>query len=417
MNEPIETTGSFFDNFDLPDSGNSTGGFLETFQNFAMQNLLIVGILAAATLLIVLYGIYRKKKLGPKPMDQQRWGLFEIGCTIMTIALIGSDVYAMHNMFVDFGLDYQEHWFYSITCAMFLEGFAIILGQITPELHDPVQCIRGRKWELRRRAWLCWLGLIASWAAVIYIRILFTYPIGTNETIILAGDSLIERIKATKDIPLSELFFGGMSAYLADDYGDYDSLTYLAQVFLYVSPVLTSLLAYAISLTAFGKKSINMAAKLLHNSTERLDWCEQRHDEAEREYEKAMRGLWSALGGTPEQLRTEDLEEFRRSCQVLIHDNIIDECITAYPSLLKRFNQEIESSMAKYIAKMGKHSTVPHLIGKLTVENIVQQYDDGVELNVDKWDYEKCGPIMAGDLQKMLHKAIIMAECRKISNY
>ena len=107
---------------------------------------LLSAVLILALTAVALYLRYRQKaRMGPEDLGQSRFGFTEWLCVGLTLALIGSDFYAMYNMFTRFDVTDNERLVYSGTFALFLEGFPFMMGLVVPQIQDPVQFIKGRR--------------------------------------------------------------------------------------------------------------------------------------------------------------------------------------------------------------------------------------------------------------------------------
>ena len=53
----------------------------------------------------------------------------------------------------------------------------------------------------------------------------------------------------------------------------------------------------------------------------------------------------------------------------------------------------------------------------MSIEDIKKIYDQDVTEDIDKWDYEKCGGYMAGELKAMLHKCILVTRFRSATRH
>lgn len=374
--------------------------------NKDLMYLFIVGLITIVAIPMIIMGAYRRKRRreGPAPMTQPKYGLYEWACVVIMVLLVSSDMFAMINMFTFFGLTPAEFRIYSATFALFLEGFPWVLGRITPLIKDPVQYVQGRRRAYRRIAFMCWLGLFAAWALTIVIRFLYTYEINPNVNVM--------------NLTVGDIMSSGFNAFLSGRYNNsfgYDTGAndgYLAQVFLFVSPILTSVLAYALTLVAFSSNNAALAAKDMQKALEYHQWCDNRYQSIHNRCMDAKRSIWASLNGNPGRY-IDDPATFRRSCHVLIHDNLIEECLDAYPSMLKQYNEAVESVLADFISQCAEHSSEPHKVARITVEEIIQEYEKGLTEAGNKWRYEECSEKMCADLEELLDHTIIMAQFRK----
>lgn len=386
------------------DTGNMNGNeadVLTGIEQYVINHFVTILVILALTA-VALYLRYRQKaRMGPEDLGQSRFGFTEWLCVGLTLALIGSDFYAMYNMFTRFDVTDNERLIYSGTFALFLEGFPFMMGLVVPQIQDPVQFIKGRRKAYRKIAWFCRIGLLISWGLAIYIRLLQVAP--------------LEEGTLTKDnFSLSTLITAPLWSYLESSFGETMNSEFLGQLFLFVSPILTSVLCYVISLHVFGQSSVDVAAKKFRKCSQRYKWCERKYQKIENRRQDVMRSMWRSLCDEEDQ-RYYSNDEFRSACHVRIHDKMIGKCVSAYPGLLKRYNEQIELKLAQYIVRIEKQSTIPERIEKLTVESIIEKYDGKMEDPTNRWDFEECGYDMREELESMLHEAIILAQFKSES--
>lgn len=353
--------------------------------------VLILALLGAALIGLVLWNRHRRKA-EPGLVQSDSIGLFSKAlCMALVLLLIFSDYTALQNMFKGFRMSIPERRLFSATFALFLEGFPFVLGIVVPKIKDPAQPYAGKKARLRTVAVICWCCLIVTFALSIGMRYLYT----------------------------EQPSRGGFEAFMAGTYNS-DELNnrsdkYLGELFLFFSPVLTSLLAYVVTSVVFGSSNLDDAAKRCAQHRKRADWFQAAYDGAVHRKEDAAHSLWYTLGYSVDDPVPSDFDEYRDSCHVKIHDMIINNCLYAYPSLLKRYNERVEASLNGYINELAKYSSTPNVITRISVDEIIDKHDASVGMNVDAWDYERCEPVMCGDLERLLHSAVIMAQFKRAS--
>lgn len=384
-------TGSNSSSSQIPDIFSSWDGFFAFINANQVVLVLILTLLAAALIGLVIWNRHRRKT-EPGLVKSDSIGLFSKGlCMALVLLLVASDYTALQNMFKGFRMSIPERRLFSLTFALFLEGFPFVLGIVVPKIKDPAQPYAGTKARLRAVAVLCWCCLIVTFALSIGMRYLYT----------------------------EQPSRGGFEAFLAGTYNsdgqDNRSDKYLGEVFLFFSPVLTSLLAYVVTSVVFSSNNLDAAAKRCAQHRKRADWFQAAYDEAVHRKEDAAHSLWYTLGYSVDDPVPPDFDEYRDSCHVKIHDMIINNCLYAYPSLLKRYNERVEATLNGYINELAKYSSTPNVITKISVDEIIDKYDAGIGMDVDAWDYERCEPVMCGDLERLLHSAVIMAQFKRAS--
>lgn len=382
-------------------SGSPSSGFgdifssWDSFAEFYKQNqvLLVLGACILVIVCIIVMAIVRKQsKKTPDPMKAMgSGGFFKTIAALLIILLMASDLFAMYNMFDSFRLRPGESIMFSFTFALFLEGFPFALGFIDPLKKDPAQFIMARKSRYKIISRICWIFLIISWLLAILIRVLYT----------------------------QQPSMGGFKAFWTGLYNssrnEHSNNAYLAQVFLFASPILTSILAYVLSCLAFGTSCLEEASKICRAAHARCTAAQEAYDDINHKRLDAASVLWASLTNDPTSVPPSDFNDFRNQSIVYIHDMLIRGCLDAYPALLKRYNHEVETALAHYIVELSKRSTIPHVITQITVQQITKDYDARMSRDVDKWDYDLCEPAMCGDLEDLLNDAVIGAQFRNIS--
>lgn len=385
----------------LPSGSPSTAsGFWDIFKSwgslseFYKQNqvLLVLGVCLLALVWSIVMWIRRKQaKKNPDPMKALGAdAFFKFAAGLLIILLMASDLFAMYNMFSSFRLRPEESVIFSFTFALFLEGFPFALGFIDPLKKDPAQFIMARKTRYKIMSRICWVFLSISWGLAILIRYMYT----------------------------QQPIMGGFEAFWNGQYNSsrnqYANNAYLAQVFLFVSPILTSILAYVLSCLAFGSSCLEEAAKIRRAAHARFTAAQKAYSDINHKRLDAANVLWASLTEDPTSVPPSDFDDFRNQSIVYIHEMLISGCLDAYPALLKRYNYEVETALAHYIVELSKLSSTPHLISQISVQQITDNYDARMTKDIDKWEYELCEPAMCGDLEQLLHDAVIGAQFRNI---
>lgn len=376
-------------------SGSGIFSSWDAFADYLVKNqvpfaliVILVGVVLAAFLIIR----RRRAKQIPDPMKAQEASTFlKVSSGILILMLMTSDLFAMYNMFSSFRLKWEQSILFSCTFALFLEGFPFALGMIDPLKNDPAQFITKRDKRYRMLSYICWTFLIVSWVLAILIRLMYT------------------------EQPAMGGFEGFWEGSYNSSHNKYSNNAYLAQVFLYVSPILTSVLAYVLSYLAFGSSCLQEAAKLLRASHARYNHAKAVYEKTNNLRLDATSTLWSSLTGTSNNVPPPEFSDFRNQSMVYIHDMLIQSCLDVYPALLKRYNYEVEAALSRYIVELSRLSSMPQRISQITVQEITESYDARMVRDVDKWEYELCEPAMCADLEALLHDAVIGAQFKALS--
>lgn len=377
----IDTTGIF-------SSWEAFGEFLKSYQIPLTLILMFVSLA-----LIVAIFIYRHiAKRPPDPLKALGVsGFIKFVSAVLICLLLASDVFAMYNMFSSFRLKWEESAMFSFTFALFLEGFPFTLGIIDPIKKDPGQFIMHRDKHYRKLSRICWCFLIVSWALAFVIRFMYT----------------------------EQPHMGGFFKFWEGEYNSernkYSNNSYLAQVFLYISPILTSLLAYALSYLSFRSSCLQEATKLVRTSQDRYNRTLDTYERINNRRQDATAALWASLTGDITSVPPLEFNDFRNQSMVYMHDMLISGCLDSYPALLKRYNHEVEAALSHYIAELSQLSTIPQRINQITVEEIIKDYDQHMIYDADKWDYELCGSAMCKDLEQLLEDAVLGSQFNTMS--
>lgn len=359
--------------------------FLEKNQGLFFKYLVIaVGVFWLIGRIIRWYTRYRSMKApGPVKLDALSFTM-KVCCIVLMAGLISCDYISLMNMFKLMRFDAEERPIFAFAFALFLEGFPFVLGIVLPKVRDPIQAIEGKKDDYKLIARICTVCMLISFALAVGLRYLFvTAPAR-----------------------------GGWEAYMNEQFmrNPNKNDVFLGQLFLFCSPILTSILALVVSWVAFGSNNLDDLATQLRKHQERFNWYEQAYGEYKHCYQDARNSLWITVGHKADDEPLENFEEFRLDCHAKIHDMIIGNCMDAYPSLLKRYNERIEAALSGYVQELADYSTIPHLITRITVQDIIREYNKTVKEPVDNWNYEVCEQQMAGDLESMLSKSVIVAQ-------
>lgn len=321
----------------------------------------------------------------------------KIVAIILIFALAFSDFLAMNNLFTDLNLPdslwlggynssiLSEANVYSFTFVILLEGNPFFIGIAASILADKTKYKVNDK---RNAKW--WFGISVT-AFVFTIVLMFVLRI-----------LLIEKE-------------GGFFAFFkTKNYGgsEESNTSFIAQVYLLIAPILTSLLAFVASWIAFRSESISKLECRLEKLHSKFLVAQSRFLDTVHKNDDARIALWGSL--TAKDKMPSDLDTYRKECFDRIRSKLISNCISEFPEQIERFNAEISSLLQEFIGEMGRHTTIiPRDIENMDVNEILGSYDTKrTEDNrhADAWNYAICGEELEKELKTVLDNAVVVAQ-------
>lgn len=315
---------------------------------------------------------------------------------VLIAGLAFADFLAMSNLFAELDLSdkfrlghfssslLSESVIYSVTFSILLEGNPLFLGIAASLLADKTKYKVNDKANAIIGFSISLVALIITFALVIVLRIM-----------------LIQQK-------------GGVTAFKNGTFGGSDDSngSFIAQIYLIVAPVLTSMLAFVASWTAFRSEQIE---KLKH----RLDKLHNKFlirqskflDEIHRNDDARM-VLWRSL--TENDPLPMTLNDFRENCFVRIQAKLLKNSTDAFPDQVRRYNAEITSLLQSFIVTLAANTTTtPRDIENMKIDDIIKAYDKQKQDSNDKedaWDYSICGDALTNRLKTILDNAVVVAQ-------
>ena len=313
---------------------------------------------------------------------------------IMIIAIFGlavADYFAMFNLFEKQGARPREIILFSIIFSACLEGLPTFLGIFSSAWIDNTNYLSNHKKFAKIGFWVCLIATGIAFALVMTLRGIIIYR------------------------------SGGLVALFQQD-GNYQG-NGIIDVFTTFSPILTSLLAFAASWFAFKPETaLELEARVneLHEEfiKRRTEFLDALH---ENQYAREAMWIEVSAGEDPPP----DFTTFRKEVFARIRAKLTENCVSTYPSQMRRFNEEIESQLIAYIEIMCNFSQVGLTLVDLDIVDILDEFDVQVVKNNAKnnvnnpnsgsWNYELAKKELEDDLIQLLDNAIAVAQFKTVT--
>lgn len=312
---------------------------------------------------------------------------------LFIIAMAIADFLSMDNLFTS--LDLRDTFYiggreikflsettvYSLTLAVLLEGNPAFMGYVASLMADKTQHKRNDEMNAKVGFIISLVGFFFTLVLVCSLRYLLIYNNGGFRTF------------------FDEHTYGGDIS---------NNGKFIAQIYLLIAPVLTSLLSFVASWTAFRSEQVaSLERKLdaLHNKylVEQSRFLDIKHRN-----DDACNALWSSLAVSDE--KPSDLNTFRRECFKRIRNKLICNCSAVFPDQVERYNKEVECLLNDFIKQMGRKTTdIPQDIQSLTIDSIIKEHDKDCEPR-DAWSYVRAGSKLEEELKRVLDNAVVVAQ-------
>lgn len=299
----------------------------------------------------------------------------QIFAILVTGFMMLADWYTLRDLFLEL-VNATDAQIYAMILATTLEGLPFYLGMLSAERADVGRYYKNDLKIARTGFWIALFALLCTFAITASLRILLIY----NMT--LMGE------------------FNGRRGF--------EEL--IPQLFLTVSPLMTSLLSYVASWFTFRSNYLDRAYK---ETLEKQAFYLQRREEFREAYDLyqgARSGLWSSLDDTEMVNIPRESEPFRTECFVRIRNKLVANCLACYPTQIERYTQEVNSALERCIQELAMHTTIPHAITTISVSELIARHDKNARDHADCWDYNLAGPDLEAELRSMLDQAVIVAQ-------
>lgn len=318
--------------------------------------------------------------------------MFKIGAFIFIVLMAMADFLTINNLFeslhissqfyigeLDLSRFIKEGVVYSLTMSILLEGNPAFLGYAVSLWTDKTLAKSNDEFNAKVGTIVSLIGLLITLALSVYLRAIM--------------------IKAN----------GGAKAYFSGVYAlndeQLDNSSFVIHCYLLVSPILTSLLAFVASWSAFRSERLDDLEKKVDSlHLKSLNYQRQFLD-VKSQFDDARLGLWSTITATDTSNMPSEITTYRKEFYNRTRKKLQDNTLNELPDQIKHYNKEIENLLSTFITQMEQNHS-----DSLSVENLIRMHDAKTENNVDKWDSELATPELKEKLNKLLDNAIVIAQ-------
>lgn len=307
--------------------------------------------------------------------NKNRITLSQIAAILVTGFMVLADWYTLRDLFIELVNATDAH-IYAMILATTLEGLPFYLGMLSAEGADVGHYYKNDFKTARTGFWIALFALFCAFTITASLRILMIYNMR------LMGE------------------FNGRRGF--------EKL--IPQLFLTVSPLLTSLLSYVASWFTFRSSYLE---KAYNETLEKQEFYLQRREEFREAYDLfqgTRSSLWFSLEDAETLIMPRDSESFRTECFTRIRKKLVANCLACYPTQIERYTQEVNSALERCIQELAMHTTIPHAITDISVSELISQHDKNARDYADCWDYNMAGPELEGELHSMLDQAVVVAQ-------
>lgn len=85
-----------------------------------------------------------------------------------------------------------------------------------------------------------------------------------------------------------------------------------------------------------------------------------------------------------------------------IQDRGREDCMQELPRLLKIYNSRVRSHLLTYLITMSQYSSVPDLILRISIDDLIEKHDAASKTTEDKWSYEAVHDAFEAELWDLL---------------
>ena len=187
-------------------------------------------------------------------------------------------------------------------------------------------------------------------------------------------------------------------------------------MFLAVLPALTSIAAFLISWFMLRTKSLEDKYQEVCRLQEEFFSRQADFRVAYNRCMEARTTVWTSICDYNVEPMPEGMEAFRRDCFTRIRGKLVDDCLVTYPTQIERYSMDVESKLQEYLLIISKHSTLPHTITSISLEELIRDHDDNTRDPADRWDYNESGPDLEAELRRTIDNAVVVAQYKSALN-
>ena len=310
------------------------------------------------------------------PLEERRGlSITQILSILIILGMFGADFMTVRNLFIEM-MEPNNAVILSFILAGALEGLPFYLGMIHSEKIDVGSYNINDKPVMTRGFWIAMIALVVTFFIAVASRLLWIQNLYVTEQMV--------------------------------DEDFYEEL--IPQLFMMVSPIMTSLLSYVASWFAFRSSYQERLYRIVVKKQDIYNRCKDNFYISFDAYRRARLSLWNSLTEESGESVPEDSKSYHESCFKKIRTKLVSHCITCYPTQIERYTQETNKLLEGFILEMSRHTTLPQTITRITLADIIAEHDELAIDYADCWDYNFAGPDLENELRATLDNALVVAE-------
>lgn len=310
-----------------------------------------------------------------RPLKLERnWGALQFVAAFITALMLAADFYTLRDLFLEIVDIARDAYIYSMVLACALEGLPFYLGTIVSEVKDEGCYYKNDRKVARFGCVITLVALLLVFAMAAGLRAMFI-----------------------------------QNQYLQGAYSQRRGFEQMIpQLFLMVSPILTSTLAFVASWFAFRRSYLEELYRKVIRKQNIYLRCKSAFQKAYNPYMRARHSLWASLADPDCQMPVKSTD-YRRECFAHIRSKLVTNCIVSYPTQIEQYTQRVNQALEECLLEMSKHTTLPHAITDISLADLIEEYDNRAMDAADCWNYNYAGPDLEAELRNTLDNAIVVA--------
>lgn len=305
---------------------------------------------------------------------------------IFIIALTISDFSTLYSMLSDAELDLNivSVIIISFVLALCLEGLPTIGGQAYAVLKDKTDYKVNNHHVAKTTVIISLIGFSLTVIILIGLRILI----------------MIQK--------------GWINAFLSKEYS-----TFATDAFMGVQPIITSILAFAVSYFLLDIDNSRVLRKSLKRMDHQYVKQKEKYSQISNQLNTLKSALWTSI--TNHKDIPDQAEIFKEEVMKRIRKKFIEECVIFYPHQIMYYNAQIENAFRNYLLEICNHTTIPLLINKIDINEVIQEYDkllqDKKILGKTPWNYNLCKDQLVEELKTLIDNSIVVSQTKIRTGY